>query len=1221
MKNPGPANEQHANKRILPAAAGGFALALSVAVLLLATTISTPSPQEVSPNRRALASALGGIRLLHGRLTGGFAYLPLETKVQIIDGYVEGYEQIPELKPSQIRSAVPLAKRIAFDYDRHPSSLGLGDKALLSLLHHHGDIRVPILMLKKASEKEPHNASLWSDLAAAYLDCGWGDSHFLGIEAATHAVRENPSLPEARFNLALALEQSSMFHQAFRAWKEYLKVDSSSSWAKEALFHLQHLHQPSHETIWRQTWRKRLERLVTQKHIETPPIPPNLIQIARDDVLDNILPRWGYLLSKGQKAEAHRQLQFAHKISEALPSDSIVSEAVKAIDAAPIEGQELLAQAHIAYASGIQQLREGRLAQAQPQLQESASIFIEHSSPFEYLSNLALAQIGCQLSDFAATEAIIDRIRERADISRYLGLNQRLAWVESICDLKQGKPSDAQSALRAIEPTFSEDELGGITDLFLAKCAAPTGGHVPTDFYRALRKLSRFPESGYLEDLYQTLANAYSYDLPGLALQAFDESIEIATLRGNRSALIESLFGKSRLENRIGQRDAALRDLAEAEANWPNLDKEATKDGLSEQRMVTRCQVLDDPSLHCVKALTRAVQFYTSHDKRYLSDALRVRAEIHRRRGETSAETADLSEAITAQETSGGGNRHPRQDRSEQTRDLYDLLVSSKIASGSLDQAFEFEDRSRSTSPTPKSKYRRTWSPFFSFGCNMKKHSPKEFAHGLPESSVLVEYSIQGNKIVAWIFRHKTKMEIKFLLSPAELPTIIHNSHTMGNKRYSMTISKRSREFSRLMLKPLEPWLPTDREIFFLIDSSLGSTDFAALLQSGAQESLCNKDTSVVVFGKNKNHPLHGDTVKAAKLLQESASIHEVAAAPQNEQPNLSANSIRKDIPDHVALIEYKVFRDHVIVWVVTKNGLRAISIPVASQYIDLLISDWLDSLLRPSESKERTLSSTIYNILFRPISNLLLSSTELVVIPDGPITKISFPALYDDLSKRYLVERFSVCVTTSSSLYLQQLKNYPRPDHRRWTAFAISSPISSEQRHIPMPLPGAHSEVDYLLRLFPNSQTVSGRDANYRHSFPIREHAILHLAGHWDPLSRAYDGTFQPDSLPVNEHVKLVVLSVCNSLDGLFGRDSNGLGIPGELLNSWVPAVLASLWSVDDVATDLLLRHFYEQLRSGRDGANALRAAQLGLLHGNSKTLRLPRYWAGFQFMGFGGI
>jgi hypothetical protein len=85
-------------------------------------------------------------------------------------------------------------------------------------------------------------------------------------------------------------------------------------------------------------------------------------------------------------------------------------------------------------------------------------------------------------------------------------------------------------------------------------------------------------------------------------------------------------------------------------------------------------------------------------------------------------------------------------------------------------------------------------------------------------------------------------------------------------------------------------------------------------------------------------------------------------------------------------------------------------------------------------------------------------------------------------------------------------------------------------------------------------------------------------------------------------------------------GRLAGGdelIGLQRAFLYAGAPSVVASLWSVDDQATGMLMEHFYHNLRQGMGKAEALRKAQLAMM----EEYPNPYYWAAFQLTGdYGG-
>ena len=125
-------------------------------------------------------------------------------------------------------------------------------------------------------------------------------------------------------------------------------------------------------------------------------------------------------------------------------------------------------------------------------------------------------------------------------------------------------------------------------------------------------------------------------------------------------------------------------------------------------------------------------------------------------------------------------------------------------------------------------------------------------------------------------------------------------------------------------------------------------------------------------------------------------------------------------------------------------------------------------------------------------------------------------------------------------------------------------------------------------------------------------------------------------DRWPITD-VELVVLSACETAVGdvPLGDGKEILGFGYGMQTAGADATIASLWSVDDGGTQLLMDGFYDALiRGGLPKAEALRQAQLAFITSNVQrgglvlpngstveldTLRHPHYWAPFIIIGNG--
>ena len=93
-----------------------------------------------------------------------------------------------------------------------------------------------------------------------------------------------------------------------------------------------------------------------------------------------------------------------------------------------------------------------------------------------------------------------------------------------------------------------------------------------------------------------------------------------------------------------------------------------------------------------------------------------------------------------------------------------------------------------------------------------------------------------------------------------------------------------------------------------------------------------------------------------------------------------------------------------------------------------------------------------------------------------------------------------------------------------------------------------------------------------------------------------------------------LVVMSACQTAIGQIRRGDEIVGLTRAFLYAGSNAVLGSLWSVSDVATSVLMKEFYSNIKD-LDQAEALRKAQLMMIR--SERYNAPFYWAAFSMTG----
>jgi tetratricopeptide (TPR) repeat protein len=267
-----------------------------------------------------------------------------------------------------------------------------------------------------------------------------------------------------------------------------------------------------------------------------------------------------------------------------------------------------------------------------------------------------------------------------------------------------------------------------------------------------------------------------------------------------------------------------------------------------------------------------------------------------------------------------------------------------------------------------------------------------------------------------------------------------------------------------------------------------------------------------------------------------------------------------------------------------------------------------LDNLRR---GIDRCLQS-LYRQLIEPIEDALGDGDQLVIVPHGRLHGLPFHAFHDGTS--YLVDRYAITVAPSAAV-LQACRQAARPIGDRALVIGIDDPG----------LPCVPREVEAVAATWPAARIAQGPRATSR---VLRRHGgtfdVLHLATHG--VFRADNPAFSSikladawltvrDLAEIARGVQLVTLSACETgVSGITAGDEM-VGLTRGLLSAGCSAVVASLWTVSDESTALLMERFYASLRVGLPPSAALREAMLVL----RQQFDHPYFWAPFVTVGDG--
>ena len=326
---------------------------------------------------------------------------------------------------------------------------------------------------------------------------------------------------------------------------------------------------------------------------------------------------------------------------------------------------------------------------------------------------------------------------------------------------------------------------------------------------------------------------------------------------------------------------------------------------------------------------------------------------------------------------------------------------------------------------------------------------------------------------------------------------------------------------------------------------------------------------------------------------------------------------------DPTAAVIYPVgFANRTEILVGHRSGFTRFRVPVGAAALARESQRLRTAIESPDSPRYRRPAEQLDAWLVRPIAAHLasLGVRTLIWVPDGPLRGVPFAALHD--GTRFLVERYAVGVTPVASLV------DPRPlgaSSRR----AVLTGLTQARDGFDA-LPSVADELKSLSAIF---DTPAIRDAQFTiaslsDALSRAPAAVVHVATHGqfasdnaDTFLLTWDGRL---TLPQLRHalaasklreepVELLTLSACQTAAG---DERAALGLAGVALSSGARSALATLWSVNDESTALLIGDFYTRLvRSGASKAAALQSAQLALLA--NPLFSHPAFWAPFILIG----
>ena len=371
------------------------------------------------------------------------------------------------------------------------------------------------------------------------------------------------------------------------------------------------------------------------------------------------------------------------------------------------------------------------------------------------------------------------------------------------------------------------------------------------------------------------------------------------------------------------------------------------------------------------------------------------------------------------------------------------------------------------------------------------------------------------------------------------------------------------------------------------------------------------------------------NTEHAAIIAQIDQQDPEYGSLRHVQLPSL--DTLNDELDEQITLLSYFTTPENTYAFVIAKGAaLHAQILNIGHDELATLV----DCVRR---FNGETCAKDAYRRLIAPIRSQL-NGKKVGVIPHGELHRLPFAALTRADGTFFSQEFHLFMLPSAASWTLLTLKTFST----RPTLLGLANGEAADGFSA---LRGAVLETKWLLayrRLFradvfvscddekSNCREREATESRFKRDAP--NYDILHLAAHgkFDPASRTpsllllspdseNDGRLEEREVREFDlsNTNLVVLSGCSTQLGTQSRGDEVVGLSRAFLFAGASSVLASLWDIEDDATQDFMKAFYFYLGLTHDKTRAIRFAQNAMRSNENKHYRNPYYWAGFTLVG----
>jgi CHAT domain-containing protein/tetratricopeptide (TPR) repeat protein len=317
--------------------------------------------------------------------------------------------------------------------------------------------------------------------------------------------------------------------------------------------------------------------------------------------------------------------------------------------------------------------------------------------------------------------------------------------------------------------------------------------------------------------------------------------------------------------------------------------------------------------------------------------------------------------------------------------------------------------------------------------------------------------------------------------------------------------------------------------------------------------------------------------------------------------------AIRRQPPTAIS-VSFLLSSDSLLAWVLSPEGIQFARRPASAASVTRAVNALTVQINRNPNREDlwRPTLAALYDMLLRDLPGIARAA-ELTIVPDGPLARVPFGALFDERTNSYLFERSTVRIVPALAFAFRQSGLTASGPTARISAAVIGDPllagpgVGSFRR-----LPRAKAEAIQVARLYKSAQVVIGEQATKSRVLEaIAAADVIHYAGH---AVAARQGArlllagevADPNTALAPEDLRgrlkrpvRVVLAACETGATSTDRASGLASLSAAFLRGGAASIVVSLWEIDDAGGEIFFSNVHRELAAGQSTPAAVARAQ----------------------------